>query len=483
MSQSSQALTMTACLTCSLAAMLGIVVVTGAANFTEGAVNEIDSLVFVQETVNVQKIHQHLQLWAKEAEGSSDKLAKLLAARAMREADKRLHTLQGYVGNITLPTVYFGNQHNRMKRNILGDLIHQITGLATDDELNKQMKIDEEIRDKITSTLTRQVTFEKTLATIYGNLSREEEATERKLQDLTQQRRIDKQQLIRLHTLSKIAQDDLDELEDVIDGIRQGRLNTRHSLKISHKIGARDGTIYQIDQINTTKEGIVIVLKTRLMIKTMAKIREERNYQSWTTMLRIYLVHPSRTQDYPLIESEVRTRNGDCASCALLVHLGALRYKAVKEGMLECDSRDIQLKEGEMIQLGTNMQCSNDLIDIGNKGLNIRHLRIDLTSEVQVDSIILNKMVKESGVTLHQMNSHAQQHVEANLQLQHDLNAAEQEVKNFIQETKTDMSVNYMQDYATWGMLAVITITVVSIVLCILSRMCKCDTTQGNGAV
>ncbi len=47
----------------------------------------------------------------------------------------------------------------RVKRNIFGDVLHQLFGVATDEELQQQLRVDEELRDKVASTLTRQVVF------------------------------------------------------------------------------------------------------------------------------------------------------------------------------------------------------------------------------------------------------------------------------------------------------------------------------------
>jgi len=68
-----------------------------------------------------------------------------------------------------------GNQVRRQKRNILRELVYVITGLTTDDQLQQQLRIDEVIRDKVTNTLARQISFEQTMANIYSNLTKEEE--------------------------------------------------------------------------------------------------------------------------------------------------------------------------------------------------------------------------------------------------------------------------------------------------------------------
>jgi hypothetical protein len=49
----------------------------------------------------------------------------------------------------------------RVKRNIFREILHQLTGVATDAELQQKLRVDEEIHDKEVTTLTRQVVYEK----------------------------------------------------------------------------------------------------------------------------------------------------------------------------------------------------------------------------------------------------------------------------------------------------------------------------------
>ncbi len=76
------------------------------------------------------------------------------------------------------------NQLQRYKRNILGDVLHTLTGVATDDELAKQRQLDEDIRNKVTSTLTCQMSYEKTITDIIVNITNEEEVLGSHLNEL-----------------------------------------------------------------------------------------------------------------------------------------------------------------------------------------------------------------------------------------------------------------------------------------------------------
>jgi hypothetical protein len=49
----------------------------------------------------------------------------------------------------------------RTKRNVFGDIFHQLFGVATDNKLQQQLRVHAELQDKVAETLTRQVHYEK----------------------------------------------------------------------------------------------------------------------------------------------------------------------------------------------------------------------------------------------------------------------------------------------------------------------------------
>jgi hypothetical protein len=63
------------------------------------------------------------------------------------------------------------NSVKRIKRNVFGDIMHQLFGVATDEQMQQQLRADEEMRDKVADTLTRQVYYEKELTMAISNLT------------------------------------------------------------------------------------------------------------------------------------------------------------------------------------------------------------------------------------------------------------------------------------------------------------------------
>jgi hypothetical protein len=158
---------------------------------TPSTIDEVDGLLYVTEPVNTFRMERHIHLWAADLHGQQDmeKLDLLLASKTIREMTLLMSSLKSLASkgsSSALPWLDSpslspnllsdkDNQVRRFKRNILGDVLHALTGVATEEELAKQRQLDEDIRNKVTATLTRQMSYEKTIADIIGNITNEEE--------------------------------------------------------------------------------------------------------------------------------------------------------------------------------------------------------------------------------------------------------------------------------------------------------------------
>ena len=448
---------------------------------------EVDTLVHISDYYNVGKIHDHLQAWAKEAATSPDKITKLLAARYLRQTDKLLQVMgqkmdEGLI-NPRIEDNYLDDRHVRQKRNILGDLIHTMTGLATDDELKKQMKIDEEIRDRIVTTLNRQVSFEKTLANIYSNLSREEETLYKRIHEVEMKGKSDRAHILRIQALMNIAKDDIQDLEDLLEAITTGRANTRHAMKMTQKLGLNEIPTYWVSSLNNTLKGPILNIQTRLYKRVnVRKERRQEGYILMDTDTRAYALHLAFQKQLPITEGEVVYHDRECQDCAVAIHKGQRQYKIVVGGKLSCNGVIKTYAKGMELRVMPNETCENDRIEIGIRSLQEKIHKIDFTDDRQMELAILRKTIQQNKMTVHEKGDpNRQYHDEANLQLQHDLEQAQMEVNTFIQATKTDMTTNYIQDYTVWIILALVTMVVMGIATCIIIRSCKrTQTEQSN---
>ncbi len=194
--------------------------------------NTFRRMLYVTEPVNTFRMERHIQLWAADLHGQQDveKLDLLLASKTIREmsllmSSPKALAVQGTSSSLPWidPTASKGNpvtdkdnQVHRFKRNILGDVLHALTGVAMVEELAKQRQMDVDIRNKVTSTLTRQMSYEKTVTDIIGNITNEEEVLGRHLQELAQRHNEDVSKITRLKVHHQIILEDIDKLEDVL---------------------------------------------------------------------------------------------------------------------------------------------------------------------------------------------------------------------------------------------------------------------------
>ncbi len=132
---------------------------------TPATIEEVDGLLYVTEPVNTFRMERHIQLWAADLHGQRDmeKLDLLLASKTIREMTLLMTSLKSLASKGTSSTVPWLDQTSpspsmmrdkdnlvrRYKRNILGDVLHALTGVATEEELAKQRQLDENIRDKV----------------------------------------------------------------------------------------------------------------------------------------------------------------------------------------------------------------------------------------------------------------------------------------------------------------------------------------------
>ena len=136
--------------------------------------NEIAGVAEIHHDLDFHSIATHLSLWEKDGASAhvSRKLVSLLATHKSSEILRLVSSLLKTAGsNLTVssffpasapttPSQFAGNAFPRYKRNIFGNIISSLICLATEDEIKEQLRLDKEIRSRVTSLLSHQVTFE-----------------------------------------------------------------------------------------------------------------------------------------------------------------------------------------------------------------------------------------------------------------------------------------------------------------------------------
>jgi len=440
----------------------------------------------IEETLNFTQIERHLHLWISELGNSADKTDRLVAASAMREysllKDTLLAALPGNVATSTQKTQHgpplyppLDNQLTRNKRNIIGDFLNYVGGVATEDQLKKQLIIDKEIRDKITSTLTRQLSFEHTIAAAYSNLTLEEDALHRKVDDIVTQNKRNRAHASKLRGLLHIAVQDIENMEDCLSAIWQQQASPRQAARLAVKAGLKTTPPLHLLHFTGTDQGIILTFQTSLWRTTAVKIWKNPTHTLVETDEDSYYLHIGHPLHLPIDSHDPRALTGTCPTCAIAVHIDDTTYKIVQEGHMTCnhDNKKNNYTRDDLVTVYNGLTCWNEKMKIEPKTPNLKVYSINLAlTDVEIDSIILQRELGNTDIQLDGHFNQQKSHKMTNLKLQQELKTAQQGLSNFISTTKTDMSMSFGNSghYISWGILAVTTPILLFIVAGIMWR-------------
>jgi len=471
-------------------------------------VREIEGSLTVKEKVDLTRMQKHAHLWAQELLTEKDKLNSLTAAQKIRELSLLTLTLQSLTnytttetpaltddiqkrretwGNTVQEDKSYDNYLRRSKRNILGDIVHVITGLATDEMLQQQLKIDEAIRDKVANTLAKQVSFEQTMASIYGNLTKEEETLHSMVLSLQSQHNQDKAKQARMTAYQSVVLEDIDRLEDQIEAVWTGHVNTRHAAFLSTRAGLSQVAAFTYTS-SSTEGGLTLSYSARMFSSSPIKTTTiSDGILNLETMDRAYLLHPAFDLDLPITELEVRSTRAECRLCAKLVHTGHSIYIATQGGQLTCKmSGGVEevrnVTKGQRININKPDTCWNQLLTIGGAHLRLKEYVVDTSGDDSLDLLLVHKATKDS-VKMETPSDTKTTHTLLNLQLRHDLQEAKEDMSNFVVDTSLELNKGAIMSTISWGWMAAITSVVLIIVILFALRvkqMCQTAKSQAD---
>jgi hypothetical protein len=451
----------------------------GRAIAQELQVQEIEGIIVLKEPVNLQRIQDHLHLWISELGASNEKLDKLQAVSMMRDSALLVDTilqLTSHPGLVPLEAPRRDkeerqNTYDRYKRNILGDFLSAVTGVATEEELQQQLKIDNDIRDKVVTTLARQVTFEKSIAAYYTNLTREEEQMHKRIDTIATQRIKDKHQISRLMILSAVAMDDIKDMEDTLHILWTGDVPARHAVKLARYANLPKVALFTYVGVQPGVEGPVLEYTARTYQTTPATATPTDSHINLKTSHSMYLLHMGYSLHLPITELEVMATGQDCVTCAHLVHLVKTTYKVTHSGELSCTDRPTgNLTVGHHLQIGQNTTCWNRAIKVDAQRIRHKEYVLDPAADKKLDSALLQRNIDRDKLSLMTPTQDKEMHQMVNFKLQHEILQAQQDLDTFIVDTKTDMTVQFSHSTATWGILGGVGAAVLVIIVCIFVR-------------
>lgn len=152
----------------------------------------------------------------------------------------------------------------RVKRNFLGEILHTLTGVATDEQLQVQLRRDEEIRVQVASVLAHQVSYETEVSASVANLNKEEEMLAAQVATLSSDHLRDIKALVRLSAYEAMVDSDLQLLEDLLASVMSGTAPARLSSYLSYRSGLQHSSPFSYLQMSVAPKGLEVVVTASL---------------------------------------------------------------------------------------------------------------------------------------------------------------------------------------------------------------------------
>jgi hypothetical protein len=149
----------------------------------------------------------------------------------------------------------------------------------------------------VADTLSKQVYYERELTMAIGNITDEEEKIEERLRGLEESHNIDIERGVRMSGHRFTLMEDVDRLEDVLEAVVTGAVNTRHAAYPSSKAGLSRVASYEFLNLTLVDRKVVVRYLSRLFKEvTVEVIATSASVVQVRTPSREYFLHISHGQ-------------------------------------------------------------------------------------------------------------------------------------------------------------------------------------------
>jgi len=330
------------------------------------------------------------------------------------------------------------------------------------------LRIDGEIRDKIASTLTKQVAFEKTVTDLYMNLTQEEDEINKRMDSLSRQFQQERQLRSKLAALLQVATSDIEDVEDCLQCIWYGEVTPRHAARLASMAALDHTPHFWLDIYVSVPHGLQLMYTSTIYSNANVTVRPEQEYNIVQDGINEFLLHLGHPTTAPITEKDVVFLSShECQQCALFVHLENDLYRCVKAGQLTCDDKSANYTTDERLQTANRRVCWNQQIKIDEQRLTLKEIILDLSSDkLDLDSLLLKRELEGMRATLDNPAIRHRGHQAGGMKLQNELQSAQRDLTTFIQDTKLDMAVEFTKptNYIPWTILLILTLTVMFLI-------------------
>jgi len=381
-------------------------------------------MVIVEERISLLSIGEHINMLAKDSSRKGNTQGMLEAKMLAGEAKDILRMIK------TAVETEGQSRGRRDKRNVLGDIISSLTGLATQDSIMQQQAYDKELRRKMEELVRTQQVEANTIEKLLDDIAREEETLDGKISQLQHVHLRDMAHL-QQHSIRKhmVAQD-LQVMTDILASTYTGFATPAQIMRFTARMKGGDAHNYRLHGLHIAHDTLVAQYSALLYARTTLTSVKKVD-QAWhvrTDRNTFLLKDKPDMQSIHITQHEARLLGGTCEQCTIAVHTGHGWYKTLKDGWLNCTSTgNNTFRNGTLLHVGTKDQCHNDIMHIHTKQDRQETLSIDMTVDDTVDEQILQKYI-DKGSTVEGIRRVKQQHLTAQRQLHKSILTAQQEM-------------------------------------------------------
>jgi len=422
-------------------------------------VQAIKEVVIIEDKINIDTYRKHGKLLLDDiksnAKDQSSKLIHLIAIHTINEITMLINAI-----------LQKQKENRRQKRNVIGNVIHLLTGLATDDDLQRQLQLDKQIRDQVLQLLSQQTTYEEKMTNAMHNFTMEEEQIYKILTAVRQEHAEDRQYINRVVAQLTVLEKDLQKLRRTLETVWTKKVTVQQTVEILTKINIIEIVPLELESINITDKRVTLTYIARIFTKERVQsieIREDIQYVEINDDIFIFDKAKQIEENMKIDEKEVRKRQEECQECARIGHIGHSEYKVLKNGIILCE-KGIQKKQ---INITTDMKltidaqeiCYNRYMQVGMRGIKRQKYEID---EGRDDDYYLEEMKKKIKTTsLIDKEKFLDQHEKMNRELKQDLIQIGRNAEIF--KEKTEQEIVHAQ--VTGGTSAIIWIIVIATII------------------
>jgi hypothetical protein len=282
--------------------------------------------------------------------------------------------------------------------------------------------------------------------------------------------------------------EDVDRLEDILEAVVTGVVNTRHAAFLSAQAGLSRVASFEFVNVTATPVGVTVRYLTRLYQTVEVRdVYMSASYSQVRTPTRDYFLHLSHGVEMPLTEMEVQGTREECDECAVMVHTGGRRYLVVVPGNLSCVKSGgsqlfvRKLQEGVVFKLEREDVCSNAKILISAGGRHVSQYVVSAAGSNPLDSLVLRR--KELSGQVAARHSALDSHAALNIHMRQNLGMAQQDIENLISETQESFKLYSVTSTGTLSWLGAISILALLLIAMIVRKCCQHARGRGDDTV